>query len=229
MENTTNYTNTYLRVLLMGLKAYLNKNIVVDYNFKDGKKSHPIPVYISMLGDNQFLTDAFVDDIPDKRVELNTDVKQKLMIVPGNFRFKSPEIANPNIYVPNLSENDTELKKMMTKLKSVPLMWNIELHIQGSSANDVFMIWEKTMELLWLYKYYNMDFKRMLIRSYVQLPDEVEMTIPRELAFKDDTTLSIKFPIEVHSFFPIFDRENEIEYNKKAKWSLDLNGDDLPS
>lgn len=229
MEKKLNYTNTYLRSILMGLKSYLNEQIEIEYNFADGIKTHKIPVYLRMTGDNQFLTDAFVDDIPDKRVELNTDVKQRLMIVPGNFKFKSTELANPNVYVPNLTESDTELKRMMTKLKPIPMVWSINLQIHGSSANDVFLIWEKTMELLWLYKYFNVDYKRMIVRSYVQLPDEVEMVIPQELTFKDDTTMSINFPVEVHTFFPVFDRSDEVQYNKKVNWSIELDGNDIPS
>lgn len=229
MEKKLNYTNTYLRAILMGLKSYLNEQIEIEYIFTDGIKIHKIPVYLRMTGDNQFLTDAFVDDIPDKRVELNTDVKQRLMIVPGNFKFKSAELANPNVYVPNLTESDTELKRMMTKLKSIPMVWSMNLQIHGSSANDAFLIWEKTMELLWLYKYFNVDYKRMIVRSYVQLPDEVEMVIPQELAFKDDTTISINFPIEVHTFFPVFDRSDEVQYNKKVNWNINLDGNDIPS
>lgn len=220
MEKIKNYTNTYLRNLLLGTQSYINDKVVLEYVFDDHVKIHKIPAFISLTGDVKFLMDAFVDDIPDKRVELNTDVKQKIVITPGAWRVKATEFANPNVGIPNLEESDSELRKMFTELKSVPIVWNMEFEIYGSSSNEIFAIWEKTMEVFWLYKYFNIDHKRLMIRSYLQIPDDAESKIPREIAFKDDTSLSIKFSVDVHSFFPIFNKEQSVLYNKKVNWNV---------
>ena len=84
-----NYDNNFFRLLIVGLGKTLNKQLRWVYKFETEKTCISLPVFTKMAGEERFLLDSFVDDITDKRVELNTDVKPRGIIVLENWNPKS--------------------------------------------------------------------------------------------------------------------------------------------
>ena len=129
-----NYDNNYFRMVLVALAKTLNRNIRWVYRFETQKVCVSLPFYTSMTGDQRFLVDSFIDDITDTRVELNTDQKQRGMIVLENFSLTSDEYANPNIYAGRILTNAQKINTERDKVKSeFALKHNMKL----------FYIWEQ--------------------------------------------------------------------------------------
>lgn len=199
-----NYDNNYFRMVLVALAKTLNRNIRWVYRFETQKVCVSLPFYTSMTGDQRFLVDSFIDDITDTRVELNTDQKQRGMIVLENFSLTSDEYANPNIYVPKKVKINKELRRIVTKIKAVPILftYNIEIHL--ASENEMLICYQKIVDMLYNYYFFNMDYYGLKIDLVLQLPDDKTIEVPRD--FPNDTTRDrvIKLPLTVKSYYPIW-------------------------
>ena len=69
-----NYDNVFLRIVGVSLCRTMTKSVGWINRFDDGGKIRVVvPFYLALVGDEKFVLDAFRDDIPDARVDLNTD------------------------------------------------------------------------------------------------------------------------------------------------------------
>ena len=114
-----NYDNNYFRMIIVALAKTLNKQMRWVYRFETQKVCVSLPVFTTMTGEERFLLDSFVDDITDRRVELNSDVRPRGVINLESWGPVSDEYANPNIYLPKTVKIDKELKRIITKVKAI--------------------------------------------------------------------------------------------------------------
>ena len=135
-----NYDNNYFRMIIVALAKTLNRQLRWVYRFETQKKCVSLPVFTTMTGEERFLLDSFVDDITDRRVELGTDVKPRGIINLENWGPTSDEFANPNIYIPKTVKIDRELKRIVTKVKAIPIQFTFNFEIHLNSENEVYNI-----------------------------------------------------------------------------------------
>lgn len=199
-----NFDNVYLRMVTVALGKTLNKSIRWINYFKDEKKCVSLPFNYRMFGQERFLLDSFLDDIVDKRVELNTDQIPRGIISLTSYNTVSDEFANPNIYIPKDSIIKNEWKRIITKVKAVPMQMNFDVEILLDDVRDVWICSEKIIMLLFNYYFFNMDYFGIKIDLVLQLPDDKSVEIPTEGDFANDRKKLIKFPLTVKSYYPIW-------------------------
>ena len=212
-----NYDNVYMRMVTLALAKTLNKGIRWINYFKDEKKCITVPFTYRMFGDERFLLDSFVDDITDTRVELNTDQIPRGIISMTSFGSVSDEFANPNIYIPKETKIHDELKRIITKVKAVPMQFNFDIEIRLDDVRDVWVCSEKIMILLYNYYFFSMDYFGMNIPLVLALPDDRTVEIPTEGDLTSDKIKSIKFTLTVKGYYPIWkvDTDNVECYNEE--------------
>lgn len=212
-----NYDNVYYRMVSVALAKLLNRRIRWINYFTDEKKCVSIPMYLRMFGSERFLLDSFVDDIVDKRVELDTGPFQRGVISLTSFASVSDEFANPNIYIAKECKIRSELKRVITKVKQVPMRMNFDVEIRLDDAREVYTCMEKITNLLFNYFFFEMDYYGLNIPLVLQLPDDKTVEIPTEGDFTSDKNKSIKFSLEVRGYYPIWtvDTDNVECYNEE--------------
>jgi hypothetical protein len=215
LEQQHDYDNQYFRMVTIALARTLNKAIRwINYfepknENETGRKRVLIPFYTSLTGDERFTLDSFVDDIVDTRVTVNTDQFQRGMIIFNNFTTHSDQFANPNQYLAQKSEINGKLRKIISKVKAVPISINYDIEIQLDTQNEVDKCSQKLLNLLFNYMFFNIDYFGIKIDAVLQLPDDKNIEIQREISMDSDTKKYIKFSLEVQSYYPIFKIESD--------------------
>lgn len=198
-----NYDDNYFRMVVVGLAKTLNRYMRWVYRFETQKVCVSLPVFTTMTGEQRFLLDSFVDDITDKRVELNTDVKPRGVINLESWGPVSDEYANPNIYVPKTVRINRELKRIVTKIKAIPIQFSFNFEIHMTSENDIYLINSKILDMMYNYYFFSIDYYGLKIDSVLFLPDDKTVEQPRNIPIDNETRDKImKIPITVKSYYP---------------------------
>lgn len=210
IDYTYDFDNQFFRMVTIALAKTLSRQIKwINYfepqNENDtGRLRVTVPFYTSLTGDERFSLDAFVDDIVDKRVTLNTDQYQRGVITWNGFTSRSDEFANPNQYLSQKADINGTLRKIISKVKAVPISVNYDIEIQLSTSNEVDKCSQKIMNILYNYMYFNIDYFGIKIDALLTLPDDKTIEIQREITMESERKKTIKFSLEVKTYYPIF-------------------------
>ena len=204
IDNTYNFDDQFFRMVCIALAKTLSKGIRWINRFEDKKMRVIVPFYLSMAGDERFLFDAFVDDIPDNRVELNTDQIPRGVITFTSLTSKADEFASPNQFLAKEVKINNEYRKIYSKTKAIPINMSFDIEIRVATSIDVFRVSEKILKVLFNYMFFNIDYFGMKIEAMLSLPDDKDITIPREHGLDTDKIKSVKFPLTVASYYPDF-------------------------
>lgn len=227
-----NYDNVFVRMVTISLAKTLNKTVRWINRFEENPNSDikgskirvVVPFYLSLVGDENFLLDAFVDDIKDQRVDLNTD-----QIPRGIITFKggspvSSEFANPNQYLSSENIINGEMRKILSKLKPVPVNLNYDIEIIVANELDANKCWEKIIDSLFNYKFFRFDYFGLNIDAFFTLPDDISIDILREESMDNDRFEKIRFSLIVKTYKPTFlinpddlevcDNDDEIDWER---------------
>jgi hypothetical protein len=199
-----NYDNDFFRMIIVALAKTLNRNMRWVYRFETGKVCVTLPVYTTMTGEERFLLDTYIDDITDRRVELGTDVRPRGVINIESWGPVSDEFANPNIYIPKTVKIDKELKRIVTKVKAIPIQFNFNFEIHLTSEGDVYKCSSKILDMMYNYFFFSIDYYGLKIDSALFLPDDKTIEQPRSLPVDNGPAREkvMKVPLTVRSYYP---------------------------
>lgn len=226
--NKFNMEDVYFRDLTAAVLDTLEGQIRWVNKFTSGDVPVNVPFYYSLTGDERFLLDSFVDDIVSENrfVELNTDQIPRGHITMTGFNIDSDEFANPNVWLRMVVENESEIRKILTKVRAVPITVSYDLQILLSSEIDIFKCSQAIMDTLWLYKFMYFEHNFMNIDAVMNMPDTKQIEISREKNLTSDNTIKMTVSFEVKSYYPAFrkDRMTAFGYTKGTGGMTDMNG-----
>lgn len=186
--------------------------------FTSGDQNVEVPFYYSLTGDERFLLDSFADDIVSENrfVELNTDIIPRGHITMTGFNIRSDEFANPNVWLRTVIENDVEIKKVLGRVRAIPVTVNYEAEILLSSEIDVFKCSQALMDTLWIYKFMYFEHNFMNIDAVILMPDSNSIEMSREKNLTSDNNIKLKITFEVQTYYPAF-RKDRYDVDGSAK------------
>lgn len=207
---------------LEGQIRWLNKFTSGDYPVE-------VPIYYSLTGDERFLLDSFADDIVSENrfVELNTDVMPRGHLTFKSFNISSDEFANPNVWLRMVVENEFEIRKILAKVRAVPIVVDYDLTILLSNEIDTFKCSQAILDTLWIYKFMYFEHNFMNIDAVMLVPDTNAIEITREKTMTSDNTIKLTVSFQVQTYYPAFrkDRVNPEGYPRYYGDGMqDLNG-----
>jgi len=199
-----NFEDVFFRDLTVCVLDTLEGQVKWLNRFSSGDVFVQVPFYYSLTGDERFLLDSFQDDIVSQNrfVELNTDIIPRGHLTMTGFNIKSDEFANPNVWLKMVIENDQEIKKILTKIRAVPISINYDLTITLSSEIDVFKCSQSIMDTLWLYRYMYFEHNFMNIDAVMLMPDTEQIEFQREKNMTSDNNIKLTASFEVHTYYP---------------------------
>ena len=226
IDHQYNYDSIFFRMVTISLLKTLHSRIRWINYFKDKKFRVVVPFYSPLAnGDNNFMLDAFVDDTVDKRVELNTDQIPRGVATLTSYNPVSEEFANPNQYIAKKTNINDEMRKIISKVKAVPIKLNYSLELILASELDVYKCSEKILNCFYNYFYFSVDYCGLKLDAVLTLPDDKEIKIPREISLTNsDRKKQITINIVVSTYYPLFmvdtddlevcDNDNDINWDR---------------
>jgi hypothetical protein len=207
-----NYDDTFLRDLTVCVLDTFEGQIRWVNNFSSGDVPVNVPIYYSLTGDERFLLDSFQDDIVSNNrfVELNTDIIPRGHITLTSWNIREEEFRNPNVWLLNVIEDNDEVKRMLNKVRAIPISATYDLSILLKTEIDVFKCSQAIMNTLWLYKFMYFEYKYMNIDAVMLQPPNNTIEITREKNLTSDNTIKLNATIEVQTFYPAFIEEQQV-------------------
>jgi len=204
-----NYEDVFFRDLTVCVLDTIEGQINWVNRFTTGDVYVQVPFYYSMSGDERFLLDSFQDDIvsTNRFVELNTDQIPRGHLTLTGFNVNSDQFANPNIWLKMVVEDDVEVRKVLGKVRALPVTANYSLSILLSSEVDVFKCNQAIMDTLWLYKYMYFEHNFMNIDAVMIIPDSNSVEIQREKNLTSDNLIKLTLDFEVQTYYPALRRD----------------------
>lgn len=227
-NDKTNFDDVYLRCVIVGFLGFMRNRFSWTNIGENGPYDVKLPIHYSLTGDNRYIMDAFYDDIPDDRVNMNTDQIPRGVITLKSWAVKTDEFTNPNIWYNTTKEQDNELVQHISQIKAVPVKLTFGLDTILDNEIDVFKCWQTYMENMWIYKYFVFDYKNMPINAVFNFVSDTDNPIVRDTKFGDSTeVLKTHYDFEVHTFFPILDTNLVMNANNKVNWILQIWQNDI--
>lgn len=201
-----NFEDCFFRDLTVCVLDTLEGQIKWTNRFTSGDLFVQVPIYYSLTGDERFLLDSFSDDIVSENrfIELNTDIIPRGHLTMTGFNIKSDEFANPNVWLRMVVENDFEIRKVLGKVRAVPITVNYDLEITLSSEIDTFKCSQAILDTLWIYKFMYFEHNFMNIDAVLVMPDSNSIEMSREKNLTSDNNIKLKCSFTVETYYPAF-------------------------
>ena len=221
-----NMEDVFFRDLTVCVLDTLEGEIRWTNRFSSGDKEVNVPFYYSMTGDERFLLDSFTDDVVsnNRYVELNTDMIPRGHLTLTGFDIRSDEFANPNVWLKMVIENKEAIRKVLTKVRAVPVSVKYDLVILLASEIDIFKCSQAIMDTLWLYRFMYFEHNFMNIDAVMLIPDSNQVEINREKNMTSDNQIKLTVSFEVQTYYPAYrkprlDQNVDDVANKNKAWS----------
>lgn len=204
-----NFEDVFFRDLTVCVLDTLEGQVKWVNRFSSGDRAVEVPFYYSLTGDERFLLDSFSDDIVSNNrfVELNTDIIPRGHLTMTGFNIKSDEFANPNVWLRMVVENEKEIRKILARVRAIPITVNYELTILLDSEIDTFKCAQAIMDTLWIYKFMYFEHNFMNIDAMILMPDTNQIEMSREKNLTSDNKISLKASFEVSTYYPAFRKD----------------------
>lgn len=239
-----NYDDNFFRMVGVSLVKTLHTSITWINYFSDKRIRVVVPFYLSLPGSEKYLLDAFVDDIVDSRIELNTDQIPRGIVTFNSFSTDINQFANPNQYLKNKRNVNGQMKEFLQRTKAVPVKINYDIDIVLMTEIDTLKCSEKLLTTFYNYMFFNIDYYGMKIDAVFNLPDDKDIQIEREQNMDSDVKKHIKFPLTVDTYYPIYliekdryidvddfiicDNDDELDWDRLyKKRPTELDSDDI--
>ena len=209
------FDDNFFRAISISLANTLSKQIRWINKFEPENENESgymrvfLPFYTSLTGDERFVFDAFIDDIVDKRVSMNTDQLQRGMIEFKGFSTNTDQLVNPNQYLAKKTNINSTIRTIISKVKAVPVTLNFDVKIQLATSSELDKVSQKLLTVLYNFMFFNIDYYGIKLDAYFSLPDDKTIEIQRELNMENDRKKFITFSIDVNTYYPIFDIETD--------------------
>lgn len=224
--DVTNYSDVWLRNMLVGFLAYLKNRVNWVNNFDTGPIPVNVPFYAALSGNGRFVLNSFKDDMSMDRVEMNTDQIPRGAVYLNNWSFKAEEFANPNIWINQQIElPDETLKEVVAMAKLIPMKISTHIDLVVDSEIDVMKAWAALVTPFMLYKYFTYSYQRLPINANFAFPADMTNPVVRDKTFGDKSAkanMVIPIELDIHTVFPILDYKNQQTANKQVEWILQI-------
>lgn len=206
IDEQYNYDDNFVRMATIGLTRVLATKVRWINRWADGKKIRVlIPFYTSFAGQERFMLDAFIDDTVSTRVEMNTDQKQRGVVTFRGGSQRDDEFANPNEFLAKETKINDDFKSVVSRTKAVPISLNYDIQIRLDNEWEADTCYTKLLDVLYQYRFFTISYFGIKIDAFFRLPSDSGIEIPREISMTSDDTITIKFSLEVVTYYPVFD------------------------
>lgn len=199
-----------------GLLDKFNRNVYIE-QIEDGQpKVYEVPFHHHFGADEGFMRDFFMNvdhgcKLADK-AEGDYNVRPLGIVKYNGFSVRTGDMTNKYVRGTMVKESmNANLEKSLMAysayLMRLPITIKYSVDIKCDNYGQGFRISEAVLEALYKSTTIYFQYGGMRIPGDVMLSDSNDLDKKTSFTYEDDNKASIKFDVELHTIYPIFDRD----------------------
>ena len=219
-----NKDDSVIRHVVVGLLADLNSKLSFFRQISnDERVVVDVPFFYAVSGDENFLKDAFLFsnvngpgcDPDGQFADGNYDKVPRGIVNLTSFAVDPAKLVNKrNMGQYSMMNESGLMEGYVAEFEMIPCVIGVDVEILVSSQLDLFKVTEAIVKKMYKANFYNVDAGHLeegtyRISSEYMMPDDYSQERPVEYSFDDKANHKITFSLEVNSFVPSFDFEED--------------------
>tara|TARA_B110000037_G_C17053837_1_gene478913 strand:+ start:312 stop:1388 length:1077 start_codon:yes stop_codon:yes gene_type:complete len=219
-----NKDDSVIRHVVVGLLADLNSKLSFWRQISnDERVTVDVPFFYAVSGDENFLKDAFLFsnvngegcDPDGQFADGNYDKVPRGIVNLTSFAVDPAKLVNKrNMGQYSMMNDDGLMEGFVAEFEMIPVVIGVDVEILVSSQLDLFKVTEAIVKKMYKANFYNVDAGHLeegtyRISSEYMMPDDYSQERPVEYSFDDKANHKITFSLEISSFIPSFDFEED--------------------
>ena len=219
-----NKDDSVIRHIVVGLLADLNSKLSFFRQISnDERVVVDVPFFYAVSGDENFLKDAFLFsnvngpgcDPDGQFADGNYDKVPRGIVNLTSFAVDPGKLVNKrNMGQYSMMNEDGLMEGYVAEFEMIPCVIGVDVEILVSSQLDLFKVTESIVKKMYKANFYNIDAGHLeegtyRISSEYMMPDDYSQERPVEYSFDDKANHKITFSLEINSFVPSFDFEED--------------------
>ena len=219
-----NKDDSVIRHVVVGLLADLNSKLSFFRQISnDERVVVDVPFFYAVSGDENFLKDAFLFsnvngpgcDPDGQYADGNYDKVPRGIVNLTSFAVDPAKLVNKrNMGQYSMMNESGLMEGFVAEFEMIPCVIGVDVEILVSSQLDLFKVTEAIVKKMYKANFYNVDAGHLeegtyRISSEYMMPDDYTQEKPVEYSFDDKANHKITFSLEINSFIPSFDFEED--------------------
>jgi len=219
-----NKDDSVIRHVVVGLLADLNSKLSFWRQISnDERVVVDVPFFYAVSGDENFLKDAFLFsnvngpgcDPDGQYADGNYDKVPRGIVNLTSFAVDPAKLVNKrNMGQYSMMNEEGLMEGYVAEFEMIPCVIGVDVEILVSSQLDLFKVTEAIVKKMYKANFYNVDAGHLeegtyRISSEYMMPDDYTQEKPVEYSFDDKANHKITFSLEINSFIPSFDFEED--------------------
>jgi len=221
-----NKDDSVIRHIIIGLLADLNNKLSISRQLTNENRALvDVPFYYAVSGDENFMRDNFLFstlngencDVDQDKADGNYDRVPRGIVNLTSFSIDPSKLVNKrNLGQYNrINPDDGTLESYVAEFEMIPVVLGVDIEIIVSSQLDLFKVTEAIIKKMYKANSYHVEAGHLedgtyRISSEYAMPDDYTMEKPIEYGFDDKGNHKVTFSLEVNSFIPSFDFEEDL-------------------
>jgi len=219
-----NKDDSVIRHVVVGLLADLNSKLSFWRQISnDERVVVDVPFFYAVSGDENFMKDAFLFsnvngpgcDPDGQYADGNYDKVPRGIVNLTSFAVDPAKLVNKrNMGQYSMMNEGGLMEGYVAEFEMIPCVIGVDVEILVSSQLDLFKVTEAIVKKMYKANFYNVDAGHLeegtyRISSEYMMPDDYTQERPVEYSFDDKANHKITFSLEINSFIPSFDFEED--------------------
>ena len=219
-----NKDDSVIRHVVVGLLADLNSKLSFFRQISnDERVVVDVPFFYAVSGDENFMKDAFLFsnvngpscDPNGQFADGNYDKVPRGIVNLTSFAVDPAKLVNKrNMGQYSMMNEGGLMEGYVAEFEMIPCVIGVDVEILVSSQLDLFKVTEAIVKKMYKANFYNVDAGHLeegtyRISSEYMMPDDYTQERPVEYSFDDKANHKITFSLEISSFIPSFDFEED--------------------
>ena len=228
-----NKDDSVIRHVVVGLLADLNSKLSFYRQISNDERVEiDVPFFYAVSGDENFMKDSFLFssvngescDPNGEFADGNYDKVPRGIVNLSSFAVDPSKLVNKrNMGHYMMMNEDGLMEGYVAEFEMIPCTIGVDVEILVSSQLDLFKVTEAIVKKMYKANFYHVDAGHLeegtyRITSEYMMPDDYEQERPVEYSFDDKQNHKVSFSLEINSFIPSFDFEEDV-YRKFTRTS----------
>jgi len=220
-----NVDDSVIRHVIVGLLADLNSKLSFWRQISNDERSIiDVPFFYAVAGDENFIKDNFLFsnmngescDPDGTFADGNYDKVPRGIVNLTSFSVDPGKLVNKrNLGNYTMMNNQGLMEGYVAEFEMIPCVIGVDIEILLSSQLDMFKVTESIIKNMYKANFYHIDAGHIddgmyRISSEYMMPDDYTQDKPIEYGFDDKENHKITFSLEISTFIPSFDFEDDI-------------------
>jgi hypothetical protein len=219
-----NKDDSVIRHVIIGLLADLNGKLSFWRQISNNERAEvDVPFFYAVSGDENFLKDNFLFsnvnglgcDPSGEFADGNYDKVPRGIVNLTSFAVDPSKLVNKrNMGNYMMMNKDGLMEGFVAEFEMIPVVIGVDVEILVSSQLDLFKVTEAIVKKMYKANFYHVDAGHLeegtyRISSEYMMPDDYTQERPIEYSFDDKANHKVTFSLEINSFIPSFDFEED--------------------